>query len=106
MGAIVLIENIFGLMIGILISLGLLAVRPFVVSVVSHYLKEGRTLDRRVMLVMLPRGLSAAVLALLPYSMGIPNTEAFADIVFTIIIATTFIATIGIMVIKKTTSRR
>jgi cell volume regulation protein A len=100
-GAIVFIDNVFGLLIGVLISVGFLAVRPLIVGVVARYLKRERKLDKRVMVVMFPRGLSAAILAVLPYSMGIPNTEAFADIVFTIIIGTTIITTIGIMAIKK-----
>jgi len=42
---------------------------------------------------LIPRGLAAAVLAILPQSAGIPGTEPFAGIVFTVIIATIAITT-------------
>lgn len=100
-GAIVTIDNVIGLLVGALISLGLLLVRPLFVWIVTHGVRDIRSIDRRVMTVMLPRGLSAAVLALLPHSMGIPNTETFSDIVFTVILGTTCIATIGMMTIEK-----
>jgi len=42
---------------------------------------------------LVPRGLAAAVLSILPASIGIPGTGAFAGIVFTVIIATIAITT-------------
>jgi len=49
--------------------------------------------DKSVINGLIPRGLAAAVLAILPSSMGIPGTENFAGIVFTAIIATIAITT-------------
>lgn len=43
---------------------------------------------------LIPRGLAAAVLAILPASAGIQGTKIFAGIVFTAIIATIAITTV------------
>ena len=45
-------------------------------------------------------GDAAAVLAYLPLSMGIWGTGGFADIVFTVILGTSIICTIGVIIIK------
>jgi cell volume regulation protein A len=99
-GAIVAIDNVQGFMVGTLISLGLLTARVVFIAIVT-YNRRISGFDRKIMTVMLPRGLSAAVLALLPYSMGIPDTEVFSDIVFTVILGTACIASIGTTIIKK-----
>ncbi len=43
--------------------------------------------DKAIVNGLIPRGLAAAVLAILPASYGLPGTEAFSGIVFTVIIA-------------------
>ena len=50
---------------------------------------------------MIPRGLAAAVLATFPLSMGLPNADAYPQIIFFIIITTVIITTIGLGGAKK-----
>ena len=50
---------------------------------------------------MIPRGLAAAVLATFPVSMGLPNAEAYPQIIFFIIITSVIITTIGLGGAKK-----
>jgi cell volume regulation protein A len=50
---------------------------------------------------MIPRGLAAAVLATFPLSMGLPNAEAYPQIIFFIIITSVIITTIGLGGAKK-----
>ncbi|MEK0327719.1 MAG: cation:proton antiporter, partial [Nitrosopumilus sp.] len=50
-------------------------------------------LDRKVTSVMIPRGLAAAVLATFPLTLGLPNGEAYPQIVFFIIMASVIITT-------------
>ena len=58
-------------------------------------------LDRKVTSVMIPRGLAAAVLATFPLTLGLPNGEAYPQIVFFIIMASVIITTIGLGRAKK-----
>ena len=58
-------------------------------------------IDKKVAQVMIPRGLAAAVLATLPLTMGLPNAEAYPQIVFFIILSSVIITTIGLGSAKK-----
>ncbi len=50
---------------------------------------------------MIPRGLAAAVLATFPITMGLPNAEAYPQIIFFIILSSVIITTIGLGKSKK-----
>jgi len=50
---------------------------------------------------MIPRGLAAAVLATFPLSMGLPNAEAYPQIIFFVIFTSVLITTIGLGSAKK-----
>jgi cell volume regulation protein A len=50
---------------------------------------------------MIPRGLAAAVLATYPITMGLPNAEAYPQIIFFIILSSVIITTIGLGKSKK-----
>ena len=63
--------------------------------------KRFSLLDRRVTYSMIPRGLAAAVLATIPLTLGLPNAEAYPQIVFFIILASVIITTIGLGRTKK-----
>jgi cell volume regulation protein A len=63
--------------------------------------KKFSQLDRKVTSVMIPRGLAAAVLATFPLTLGLPNGEAYPQIVFFIIMASVIITTIGLGRAKK-----
>ena len=58
-------------------------------------------LDKKVTSVMIPRGLAAAVLATFPLSMGLPNAEAYPQIIFFVVITSVIITTIGLGGAKK-----
>ena len=58
-------------------------------------------LDKKVTSVMIPRGLAAAVLATFPLSMGLPNAEAYPQIIFFVVITSVIITTLGLGGAKK-----
>ncbi len=86
---------IFGIFITIAIYFG----RKFVVKVTLT--KRFSELDRAVTNSMIPRGLAAAVLATYPITMGLPNAEAYPQIIFFIILSSVIITTIGLGKSKK-----
>ena len=63
--------------------------------------KKFSLLDRMVTRSMIPRGLAAAVLATFPLTLGLPNAEAYPQIIFFIILTSVIITTIGIGKSKK-----
>jgi cell volume regulation protein A len=65
------------------------------------FLKASAKDSETLMTVMLPRGLAAAVLASLPLTSGIPNSQDFPEIAFIVIITTIVICTVGVAVLKK-----
>jgi cell volume regulation protein A len=81
---------IFGVLITIAIYFGRMIVGKITLT------KRFSQLDRKVTYVMIPRGLAAAVLATYPVTMGLPNAEAYPQIVFFIILASVVITTIGL----------
>ena len=81
---------IFGILITIAIYYGRTIVGKITLT------KRFSQLDRQVTYVMIPRGLAAAVLATYPVTMGLPNAEAYPQIVFFIILASVVITTIGL----------
>jgi cell volume regulation protein A len=54
------------------------------------------TFDRKIVEVMMPRGLAAAVLATIPLTLGLPNSEVYPQIVFVVIISSVVITTVGL----------
>jgi len=57
--------------------------------------------DRHLLTTMLPRGLSAAVLAQIVVTSGIPNASVYPDIIIVIILITVTISAIGIPIFTK-----
>jgi cell volume regulation protein A len=89
--------------IGLILSFIFLGIRFVVVKMaaVKSELHEYETL----MTIMLPRGLAAAVLASLPLTAGVPDSQVFPEIAFIVILTTIIVCTVGVAVIKKRTSR-
>jgi len=81
---------IFGILAAIAIYVG----RIIVIKV--SLTKRFSMLDKKVTEVMIPRGLAAAVLATFPITYGLPNAEAYPQIVFFIIMTSIIITTIGL----------
>ena len=78
---------------GVLITLAVYFGRALIVK--ASLTKRFTALDKKVTRAMIPRGLAAAVLATFPITMGLDNAEAYAQIVFFIIMTSVVITTIG-----------
>ena len=103
-----LVRSFFCVFVGLLASFGQLEYIVFgVIATVAIYVgriivakvsltKRFSRLDKKVTEVMIPRGLAAAVLATFPLSYGLPNAEAYPQIVFFIIMTSVIITTIGL----------
>ena len=87
------------LVFGVLITIAVYFGRLFVGKVTLT--KRFSRLDRAVTNSMIPRGLAAAVLATYPITMGLPNAEAYPQLVFFIILSSVIITTIGLGKSKK-----
>ena len=86
---------IFGVLITIAVYFGRIFVGKITLT------KRFSKLDRAVTNSMIPRGLAAAVLATYPITMGLPNAEAYPQIIFFIILSSVIITTIGLGKSKK-----
>ena len=103
-----LVRSFFFVFVGLLASFGQIEYVVFgIIAIIAVYFgrviitkisltKRFSRLDRKVTSVMIPRGLAAAVLATFPLSLGLPNAEAYPQIVFFIIMASVIVTTIGL----------
>jgi cell volume regulation protein A len=93
------LSSFTSLFFGLFLSLIFLGIRFVVVkmSAVKSELHEYENL----MTIMFPRGLAAAVLASLPLTSGVPDSQFFPEIAFIVIITTIIVTTVGVAVIKK-----
>ena len=103
-----LVRSFFFVFVGLLASFGQLeyVILGIVAALIIYFgrtivvkislTKKFSQLDRKVTSVMIPRGLAAAVLATFPLTLGLPNAEAYPQIVFFIIMASVIITTIGL----------
>jgi len=98
LGIIVSVSSISLLLSGIVLSFVLLGMRygAVWVATVNSPMKG----DRKIMTVILTRGLAAAVLATLPAQMGLAYSDLFVNIAVVVIITTAVIATVGSIVIN------
>ncbi len=87
------------LVFGILITVAVYFGRVFVGKITLT--KRFSLLDRAVTNSMIPRGLAAAVLATYPITLGLPNAEAYPQLIFFIILSSVIITTIGLGKSKK-----
>ncbi|MGH1568352.1 MAG: cation:proton antiporter [Nitrosopumilus sp.] len=86
---------IFGVLITVAVYFGRILVGKVTLT------KRFSLLDRAVTNSMIPRGLAAAVLATYPITMDLPNSEAYPQLVFFIILSSVIITTIGLGKSKK-----
>jgi cell volume regulation protein A len=103
LGIIVSFQNINYILIGIIILLALLGVR-YIAILISTYKGNFERDDMQTMMVLMPRGLAAAILAIkfgpefvdryMPGSEGL-----FKDVAFVVILGTAIITTIGVSII-------
>lgn len=81
---------VFGVLITVAVYVGRIVVGKITLT------KRFSKLDRAVTNSMIPRGLAAAVLATYPITLGLPNAEAYPQIIFFIILSSVIITTIGL----------
>jgi cell volume regulation protein A len=93
------LSSYFSVLFGLLLCVVFLGIRFVVVKMaaVKSELSDYGTL----MTIMFPRGLAAAVLASLPLTYGVPDSQVFPEIAFIVILTTIIITTVGVGVIKK-----
>jgi len=108
-----LVRTFFFVFVGLLASFGNIEYILFgVVAAIAIYVsriilvkmtltQRFSQLDKKVTTIMIPRGLAAAVLATFPLTMGLPNASAYSQIVFSIIMASVIITTLGLGKAKK-----
>lgn len=108
-----LVRTFFFVFVGLLASFGNIEYVVFgIIATVAIYFgrvilskmtltNSFSNLDKKVTTIMIPRGLAAAVLATFPLTMGLPHAEAYPQIVFTIIMASVVITTLGLGGAKK-----
>lgn len=108
-----LVRAFFFVFVGLLASFGQIEyiILGIAATIVIYIVRIGITkgiltkrfsnIDKKVTQVMVPRGLAAAVLATLPLTIGLPNAEAYPQIVFFIILSSVIITTIGLGSAKK-----
>ena len=86
---------VFGVLITVAVYFGRILISKMTLT------KRFSYLDRAVTKSMIPRGLAAAVLATYPITLGLPNAEAYPQIIFFIILSSVVITTIGLGRSKK-----
>ena len=93
------LSSYFSVLFGLLLSVAFLGIRFVVVKMAS--VKSELNDYGTLMTVMFPRGLAAAVLASLPLTYGVPDSQVFPEIAFIVILTTIIITTVGVAVLKK-----
>lgn len=86
---------VFGVLITVVVYFGRVLVGKITLT------KRFSRLDRAVTNAMIPRGLAAAVLATYPITMGLPNADAYPQLIFFIILSSVIITTMGLGRSKK-----
>lgn len=74
----------------------LVAARIVAVSAAHPWAEDGDAAAHVLLVSMSPRGLTAAILATLPASMGVPGTEAFATYAFLVILGAAIVTSFGL----------
>lgn len=80
------------IIVGTILGIVALAVRPLAVKISTRN-QNIKQKEKNLMSFLIPRGLAAAVLAVMPASMGVEGTELFSKIVFITIVVTIIITT-------------
>ncbi len=105
LGMIVSFQNFDFILIGIIILLALISLR-YIAIYISTYRGDFEKDDMQTLIVMMPRGLAAAILAIKfgPEFVNIymPDSNGFfKDIAFVVILGTAIITTVGVSIISQ-----
>ncbi|MGC8623436.1 MAG: cation:proton antiporter [Candidatus Micrarchaeia archaeon] len=90
--------TLFSIGIAALLSVAIVPMRALFTPILGRFMSEGgirRKVERRLVSFDMARGLSPAIVATLPLSMGI-NIPYFVDLIFMLILFTNIISSIGI----------
>lgn len=100
LGTIVVFRDLNAILIGLFTSILLILIRY---ALVQFFFKpfELPKNELDIMSILLGRGLAAAVLAPLPFFYGVPGTEFFSDIIFSVIIFTVLFTVVGYVYLTK-----
>jgi cell volume regulation protein A len=93
------LSSLASVFFGLFLSFVFLGIRFIVVKMAA--VKSELHDYEKLMTIMFPRGLAAAVLASLPLTSGVPNSQVFPEIAFIVILTTIIVCTVGVAVIKK-----
>jgi len=104
LGVIVAFNSLYIVLMGVLLSVLILIGRIFAVCLSS--INDNEIIkNRSLMIIMLPRGLAAAVLSQLPLYNGLSNANIYLDIVLTVIVATVIMCTIGVFIFSRSKAK-
>ena len=95
LGIIATISSVSMLIVGVVLSMLLLAVRYGAVWLTT--IKSELRAESKLMSAILTRGLAAAVLATLPAQYGLEYADLFINIAVVVIVTTALIATVGVL---------
>jgi cell volume regulation protein A len=88
------------ILLGVILSL-LLVFGRYVAVVFTSIGNSVLWANKGILTTMLPRGLSAAVVAEIVVASGIPNASIYADLIIVIIVATVVISSVGILIFAR-----
>lgn len=101
LGIVITFESPTLFLYGGILSLVIILTRYVAVEIISLG-TDFNTIEKSIMTFMTPRGLAAAVLASTPaVEYGIAGTEMFPEIVFSVILGTSLVTTIGTVYMQK-----
>jgi cell volume regulation protein A len=85
---------------GVVLGIGLLLARIPAVWIATTNSGMGKT-ERSLITVLMPRGMAAGVLAILPFQKGVPDSEIFPVIIFSCVVTTLLLFAAGFPVYKN-----
>jgi len=101
LGILITFENPILFFYGGVMTLVIILTRYLAVGIISTGDGFNR-MEKSIMTLMSPRGLAAAVLASAPaVEYGIPGTEMFPEIVFSVIFGTSLVTTVGVVYLER-----
>jgi len=100
LGILVNITSVSFIIIGVLITLLLFGIRMFITTISFLAVKLDKY-DKRICMILMSRGLAAAVLSQFPVTYGLNYGYWFVNLIFVVIVASILFSTLGIALLKK-----
>ena len=96
LGIVITINDWGSMLVGLLIAFSLVLVKQLSILLIQLRGKRISDYDLRVMRLMVPIGLSAAVMGNIIYVQEVPGTQGFLDIIFSVVLVTVTITAVGV----------